>query len=463
MHLVSKSKKYRVSVAGICLLVLVFNLPQSQAISPTFHPTIFSEDWTLQVGSSSSEYVLEVEALENTTGVISMGFVKLDTVNEYYIVRVTENGSILWTYEHLLVTEEAFLAGLFVDEINNRVFSLLTERNSTSYTLFLLVLELTDGTEVLKMHLDDEMTTSIGKFAINPANSSQVFVSYSHYFNSHVVACDLSTETIYWQKEITPYYFNVEIISMYYSASNGKLYLGLQDNKEGFYVEKYNSSRLMSMIPGSPQLATLEILTFEGNGCLFLSGFHIVDDVLYVLGLQEDIEDSYTYALKIMELDFSESNLLYFHSFARNSILMAGELYSSSFLEPGDPVATRIMVGVVQYLEGEDLYEFTGSKYYGYSDASTFLRDIAYYDNTFYMGGSGKLFVAGSFNGFLAKFSNILSDPNYCETETPSETADFLDNFLKTFTSNSNWAGLGATAILSFLIGGLLFSLLKRK
>ncbi|MHA1619568.1 MAG: hypothetical protein ACTSVZ_09815, partial [Promethearchaeota archaeon] len=309
MRIQSESKKnQQVIVAGICLLLLVSQLNFAQSLSTTVHPTKFSEDWTLKVGSNSVEYVLEVEEIETTGGVISMGIVTPESDNEYYIIRVAPNGSLMWSYEHLGV-EDSFLSGLFVDEINNRTFSLISERNeSVDYTLYLLILDLTDGSELLKMHLKNETVSNIGKFAINPDNSSQIFIGYTHHYNSYVIACDISTETIYWQREITPVSFKVEIVSLHYSGSNGKLYFGLQDQTDGLYIESYYSSRLISMRPGSTELGTLETLYFEGLGCLGLLGFQMIDDILYVLGLREDIDDVFTFALKIMELDFSETN-----------------------------------------------------------------------------------------------------------------------------------------------------------
>jgi hypothetical protein len=452
---------------------MVSGFAMVSALDVTEPTKISDEDWVVGIGTGKSyNYVTESLADPISRDVYVLGMMNGTDGLGRYITRIHHNGSKLWSIDDSY--EDSYISGLVLGENGTVLYNCFSLNISGTYSSFLRKIDANTGEILENITIRENSTTIVARMAFHPTDSNRLFLSiYSHIeLDTIIYDFDLESGTSSWNYTLLPldsWTFSIPR-SLTYSPEDNNLYYAGYDGNMAFSY----GGRIYKIEPTESGTRTLYNMTEEHPIMTRMAQVRVLGERIYLLGNNFSGPGDWFQYLQIMDLDFTPLELLEFRDqYIRfndivviddEHLVLGGFHYDAPF--QANDTDLGYTTGLIMLLSNnptENTYKTDAVHFFGKSN-TTIIATMAYVPTTgeLYVGGYSKGIVEGKTLACVAKYSSVYGTVPECEEPT-DEVLPFIEELLEFFTTGDNWAGIGVTAGLVFVLTLILSLIMKGK
>jgi len=461
-----KIHRLRMSFFSLIIIsLMVSGCSMVSALDVTEPTKMSDEDWVIGMGTGISyNYVTESLADPVSRDVYVLGMINGTDGLGRYITRIHHNGTKLWSIDDPY--DDFFTSGLVLGENGSVLYNCFCKNISGTYSSFLRKIDANSGEILENITIRENSTTIIARMEFHPTNPNRLFLSiYSSIeLDTIIYDFDLETGTSSWNYTLLPlseeWTFSIPRSLTYNPDDNNLYYAGYDGNMAFSY-----GARIYKIEPTESGTRTLYNLTAEHPIMTRMSQVRVLGERIYLLGNNYSGPGDWFQFVQIMDLDFNPIELMQFTDLyiRLNDItviddehfVLGGFHYKAPFQANISELGyTTGLIMLLSSKPTEDTYKTDAVHFFGTFDTSL-IATMSYVPNTgeLYIGGYSKGIVEGKTLACVAKYSSVYG------TMPEPTLGTFIEEILEFFTTPNNWAGIGITAGLVFVLT-LIFSLL---
>lgn len=463
----TKIQRLRVSIFSLMIIsLMVSGCAMVSALDVTEPMKLSDEDWVVGIGTGNSfNWVSESLADPVSRDIYALGQVNGTDGLERFITRIHHNGTKLWAINDSY--EDSFISGLVLGENGTFLYNCFSLNISGTFKSFLRKIDANTGEILENITIRENSTTIVARMAFHPTDSNRLFLSiYSSIeLDTVIYDFDLESGTSSWNYTLSPlseWVFSIPKSLTYNPVDNNLYYAGYDGNMAFSY-----GGRIYKIEPTELGTRTMYNLTADHPIITQMSNVRVLGEKMYLLGTNYSGPGDWFPFLQIMDLDFNPIELLHFNDLYMRlnditviddkHLVLGGFHYKAPF--QANITELGYTTGLIMLLSNsstENIYKTDAVHFFGKSDTSI-IATMSYVPTTgeLYVGGYSKGIIEGKTLACVAKYSSVYGTI----PELPDEVLPFLDEIIEFFTTGENWAGIGITAGLVFVLT-LLFSLL---